>query len=430
MPHNKAFMRFTAFFLSLLPVTLFIAMIVAPVAESATTRPAMLKATPAFADTVAALVGQANVIARAQVVQSTSYWNSDHTLIETEHTLAIRYTLLGAPAVSLRVYTDGGYLPDEGLGMRASHTATFAPEEEVFVFLQETTGGFRVVGGDIGKFTVINGEVIDAESDERHALNQWIATILATTKNQGRTTLLPADWRDREPIASTQPKAIHNPLQIDPKWPGAAPKVKAKVNLNSSQIGSDSGSAAQFLAALQNALRTWSVVPEAEFTIIYDGDTTSTSTGFNSMSEILFMKKGENSQVGQAQIWFTSAGTIVEADVWFNDDYSIDTTGSPAGNELDLESVALHEVGHWLPVGHLSNPDAVMYITLGHGIRRSRSVATISPSLPRFILARPYLASILPTSTTQQQRPLLQPQRRQPLPHHPQQRQPRQWRLP
>ena len=108
----------------------------------------------------------------------------------------------------------------------------------------------------------------------------------------------------------------------------------------------------------------------AEFTLLYDGETTDESTGLNNKNEILFMHKGANSQVGQAQVWFTSSGTIVEADIWLNDDYQLDATSTLQASEIDVESAILHETGHWLPLGHTTNASDVMYPILGTGQRK------------------------------------------------------------
>ena len=325
---------------------------------------------PDLSTLLAPLVDRADMIVRAQVRQSNSRWNRDHTLIETEHRLTVRYTLLGKTLRELLIQTDGGFLPAEGLGMASSHTPDFAPGEEVLVFLQQSAAGYKVIGGEAGKFSVIKQEAVNDYYSEHPTLEQLIPQIFTVAASQGRSINLSSNWRSAE--SSTAARTINTPnqLSVDPKWPGLAPKIKVKVNLNSSHIGDQGGSAELFLTAIKNALRTWSVVTEAEFTLLYDGETTATNTGFNTKNEILFMPKGANSQVGQAQVWFTSSGSIVEADIWLNEDYQLDATGAPQGSEIDLESAALHEIGHWLPLGHTTNPNDMMYPILGAGQRR------------------------------------------------------------
>lgn len=51
----------------------------------------------------------------------------------------------------------------------------------------------------------------------------------------------------------------------------------------------------------------------------------------------------------------------------FNTFWTFDDSGSPAANELDVETVALHEFGHWLHLDHSDEEDATMwqYVDLG-----------------------------------------------------------------
>lgn len=322
---------------------------------------------------VAALVDRSDVIVYGQVINSTSHWDPNHTVIETDHEVAVLYTLTGKHEAEITVQTDGGFLIDEGLGMRASDTASFTPGDEVLLFLKKNNGYYQVVQGEAGKFTILTDEsVVSSYAQQSQKLDQVLTTVVSVLEKQQRTVLLPTKWRSLH-VAPPVRSMIEAPQQkqVDPRWPGPTPKVPVTINLNSPQVGGEAGSNAQFMAALQNALRTWSVVAEAEFTLLYNGTTTSTSTGYNGKSEILFMSKGYNTSVGQAQIWFTTAGDIIEADIWVNNDYTLNATGNPPITSLDLESVVLHELGYWVPIGSLSNPNAVMYPVLNPGTRKA-----------------------------------------------------------
>ena len=63
------------------------------------------------------------LVVRGRVVQTESYWNSDHSLIESRSTLVVESSLSGTltanPAHQVTVYTMGGELPN-GMGMLAS----------------------------------------------------------------------------------------------------------------------------------------------------------------------------------------------------------------------------------------------------------------------------------------------------------------------
>lgn len=376
MNTNRSPLLYLLLFLAFVQIVMLVAVGIVPVVQSATLSavqsPPRLDLSSALAD----LAAKSDLVVQAQVIETRSQWNQNQTLIETAHTLAVRQSLRGPRAVEIVVYTDGGFLPDEGLGMFSSHTPRFAVGEEVLVFLQQENSRYQVTAGEAGKFTLFQEDVASAYYRDHLPLAQ-VAAILATTKRtayqaiqtiaqkpEGSTAASAAQADRAAPMTTATPTTL-------PKWLGATPQITLKVNLNSTQIGGPAGSADQFLAAIQGALRTWSVVPEAGATLLYSGPITSTTTGFNRQSEIIFMKKGANSQLGQAQIWFTSNFVIVEADLWINDDYILDATGTPESGEIDLESVLLHELGHWLPLSHMPNPNAVMYAVLGAGTRKT-----------------------------------------------------------
>lgn len=381
MNRNRSPLLYFLLFLAFVQIAMLVAVGIIPVAQSADL--SALQSPPhldlSAADQSAALADlttKSDLVVQAQVVESRSQWNYNHTVIETAHKLTVRQRLLGPTTTEIEVYTDGGFLPDEGLGMFSSHTPRFAIGEVVLVFLQWENNRYQVTDGEAGKFTIFQENAASAYYRDHLPLTQ-IATILAKTNRANDQAIQSITEKSRELSSTTAVQATRTaPLVTttptpQPKWSGATPQITLKVNLNSTQIGGPAGSADQFLSAIKGALRTWSVIPEAGATLLYGGPITSTTTSFNRQSEILFMKKGINSQLGQAQIWFTSAFVIVEADLWINDDYLLDATGNPENSEIDLESIVLHELGHWLPLSHLPNMNAVMYAVLGSGLRKT-----------------------------------------------------------
>ncbi|GMI67040.1 hypothetical protein like AT1G24140 [Hibiscus trionum] len=76
---------------------------------------------------------------------------------------------------------------------------------------------------------------------------------------------------------------------------------------------------------------------------------------------------------------YVNAGPLVPSDpfmklVFVNVTVNWSTGLSPAGNQLDMQSAVVHEVGHVLGLGHSQSPDAVMYHVLDYGrIKRNLS---------------------------------------------------------
>ena len=379
MKTNHSPLLSVLFFAAFIQIVMLLATGIVPVTQAVQSAalPALQSRPPLLLSrALADLTAKADLVVQAEVVDSRSRWNDSHTLIETAHRLVVHRHLLGPATTEVLLYTDGGFLPEEGLGMVSSHTPRFAVGEEVLLFLRKENNRFQIVDGEAGKFTLLQGDAVSAYYRDHLPLAQ-VATILAAAarRNPQAIALHPQQpvqllSTTNAQIKNVQPLATATPTPL-PKWSSTTPKIIIQVNLNSTQVGGQAGSADQFLTAIKNAVRTWSVVPEAGATLLYSGVTTSTVTSFNRKSEIVFMKKGANSQLGQAQIWFTSAFVIIEADIWINDDYVLDATGSPQQGKIDLESTVLHELGHWLPLSHMPNSNAVMYAVLGSGSRKT-----------------------------------------------------------
>lgn len=317
------------------------------------------------------LLQPATAVVYGQIVAYETTWNLAHTQIETHFTLSVSHTLIGQVAEQIEVSVPGGYLPTEAIGMWSSHTATFANGEVVLLFLAQSESGYAVVQGEKGKFTL----------GDTYLSNPTLAlTVLPTAVEQaiqvqatkvGRTVHLPSNHATlyalvAQSVVST-PFAPSRQAQLltQPTWPNTT--IAIKINLNSDGIGDRVDA---FRAAIFRAMRSWSVVTDADFTLLYDGETTATITDYNGVNELLFMHKGANSQLGQAQIWFTQNGTILEADIWINDDYTFSVSDTPAVGETDLESVVLHELGHWIPLDHTPESQAVMYAILNASTKR------------------------------------------------------------
>lgn len=68
--------------------------------------------------------------------------------------------------------------------------------------------------------------------------------------------------------------------------------------------------------------------------------------------------------------WYnTTTGDIFEADCVFNDNYTWSTAATTPSTEYDVETVMLHEFGHYLSLGHSTAP-AIMQPTVSSGTQR------------------------------------------------------------
>lgn len=320
------------------------------------------------------LLADTTTIVQAQVIATESRWHETESIILTEHTLAVIKTLTGDTSELIQIETVGGYLPEEELGLWVSHEMNFPTGEDLILFLSNDDDGYHLVGGNAGKYQVNDGYLVNQQLDLRLPTHEASAILQQELTHAGRHFASPQITEESTaPTFAAQEASLLSPSMVQgepPKWLLTSVEIEIKANLNSDQINDSDKTEGAFYTAIRNALRTWSVIEQTDFTLLYTGETDATETGYNEENEILFMHKGSNKQLGQAQIWYTTNNVILEVDIWINDDYALSVDDDPAFGEMDLESIILHEVGHWAPLDHLSNPESVMYSVLASAQRK------------------------------------------------------------
>jgi len=94
------------------------------------------------------LATQADVVARGTVAKAEARWEGKR--IVTDVTLSVAATLKGARAAQLTFVVPGGVA--DGVGMVVPGAPSFAPGEDVVVFLRRQAGAYAVVGLGQGKY--------------------------------------------------------------------------------------------------------------------------------------------------------------------------------------------------------------------------------------------------------------------------------------
>ena len=182
------------------------------------------------------------------------------------------------------------------------------------------------------------------------------------------------------------------------KWTGASPVVEFKVNPNGDSA---------ILKAVQDAANTWNAVPNKSFSFKYAGTTTAVNFKTNQINEIIWADLQDVSIIGQTSIR-SSGGVIIECDITFNTKFPWSTDDSTPNNAMDVHTVALHEMGHWLNLrdlygnvsGYPTDTDKIMYGYGGYG-KQKRNLTLYDSLGMRYIYpgANPCAASLSLTLT-------------------------------
>jgi hypothetical protein len=140
--------------------------------------------------------------------------------------------------------------------------------------------------------------------------------------------------------------------------------------------GVDGVSATAFQMAAARAFATWEAVPTASIGFQFAGFTSAEPFDDDDLSVLGFENEPAMDRVLGATgfVIDTLSGEILESDIFFNSAFAWSTAPGGDPTRFDLESVALHEIGHFVGLGHSALGETELLPTGGRRVTGSGAV--------------------------------------------------------
>jgi Matrixin/Carboxypeptidase regulatory-like domain len=140
--------------------------------------------------------------------------------------------------------------------------------------------------------------------------------------------------------------------------------------------GAPGVSATQFQATMARAFTAWEAVPTATISFQFGGFTGSEPFEDDDRSVLGFQDEPELERVLGATGFVVDAltGEIIESDIFFNTTFDWSTATPGQSGRFDLESVATHEIGHLIGLGHSALGETEVQATGGRRVLASGAV--------------------------------------------------------
>ncbi|XP_031493043.1 metalloendoproteinase 3-MMP-like [Nymphaea colorata] len=143
-----------------------------------------------------------------------------------------------------------------------------------------------------------------------------------------------------------------------PRWPDSQRNLKYTFSTDNQQYGAE-----QLRSVFSAAFAKWAAVSPFQFAEASDGEVADLELAFYSGDH------GDGRPFDGPGTVLAHAFAPTNGRLHFDADeaWLPDATGT---NGMDLESVAVHEIGHLLGLGHSADINAIMYPSIGAGVRK------------------------------------------------------------
>ena len=151
---------------------------------------------------------------------------------------------------------------------------------------------------------------------------------------------------------------------------------QARVRWFATDRGVAGVTAAQFQTTVAAGFATWEAVPTASVAFQFVGFTSAVPFDDDGISTFGFDAQPDLDRVLGATSFVvdTLTGEIVESDVFFNSIFTWSTAAAGDASRFDLQSVATHEIGHFIGLGHSALGETEMQ---ANGSRRVLAASSV-----------------------------------------------------
>ena len=137
--------------------------------------------------------------------------------------------------------------------------------------------------------------------------------------------------------------------QVTLKWAQTPPRYFVSARSSVPGVG-----VADFEAAVARAFQRWTDVPTSTITYQYGGLTLARPGEDDGSSTLGFESRPELDRVLASTSFLVdrTSGALIESDIFFNSSFTWSVSAAGETGRYDLESIALHEIGHFNGLGH------------------------------------------------------------------------------
>lgn len=157
---------------------------------------------------------------------------------------------------------------------------------------------------------------------------------------------------------------------VDVRWN----ETPIRYFVNERDVATVSGS--EFRDAVQRAFGTWQALDSATIRAELQGSTTAPPNLIDGRTTLGFLDRPDLERVLAATSFIVDSdtGEILESDIFFNTRFTWSTAAAGEPGKVDVESIAVHEIGHLLGLGHSAMGETELLPTGGRRVLGAGSV--------------------------------------------------------